>query len=93
VEKLATRPGVVTYNLGTGRGSSVLEVVAAFQEATGIEIPYEIVARRAGDVVAAYADPARAQRELGWVARFNLADMCRDGWNWQQQNPDGYPDH
>jgi UDP-glucose 4-epimerase len=92
VEQLSKKPGVVTYNLGTGRGSSVLEVVAAFEQATGIKIPYEIVGRRAGDVVAAYADPSKAQRELGWSAQFDLADMCRDGWNWQQKNPSGYPD-
>lgn len=92
VEKLDADPGVLVCNLGTGRGSSVLEVVAAFESATGVKIPYEIVGRRAGDVVAAYADPAKAKRELGWSARFNLADMCRDGWNWQQKNPNGYPD-
>ena len=91
VEKLRSRPGVVTYNLGTGRGSSVLEVISAFEKATGINIPYEIVGRRAGDVVAAYADPTKAKTELGWVAKCDLADMCRDGWNWQQKNPAGYP--
>ncbi len=92
VEKLTTKPGVLTCNLGTGRGSSVLEVIAAFEKATGVKVPYEIVGRRAGDVVAAYADPTRARMELGWAARFSLDDMCRDGWNWQQKNPDGYPD-
>ncbi len=88
----ASAPGVVTYNLGTGRGSSVLEVVAAFEQATGVKIPYDLVERRPGDVVAAYADPSKAHQELGWKAQFDLAAMCRDGWNWQQQNPDGYPD-
>lgn len=91
VEKLNSKPGVVTYNLGTGRGSSVLEVIAAFEKATGLKIPYEVVDRRPGDVVAAYADPALAQTELGWKTKFDLADMCRDGWNWQQKNPEGYP--
>ena len=91
VEKLRSDPGVLTYNLGTGRGSSVLEVLAAFQKATGIEIPYEIVGRRAGDVAAAYADPTKAERELGWRAKLDLDDMCRDGWNWQQKNPSGFP--
>ncbi len=91
VEKLTAKPAVVTYNLGTGRGSSVLEVIAAFEKATGVAIPYEIVGRRAGDVVAAYADPSKAQAELGWVAKFSLEDMCRDGWNWQQKNPQGFP--
>ena len=79
------------YNLGTGRGYSVLEVIAAFEKATRVKIPYEIVGRRAGDVVAAFADPTKAQNELGWVAKFDLEAMCRDGWNWQQKNPDGYP--
>lgn len=92
VEKLSNRPGILTYNLGTGRGSSVLEVIAAFEKATGVRIPYDIVSRRPGDVVAAYADPSKAKRELGWEAKFDLTDMCRDGWNWQQKNPHGYPD-
>jgi UDP-glucose 4-epimerase len=90
VQQLAAQPGVVIYNLGTGRGSSVLEVVAAFEKATGREIPLEIVGRRSGDVAAAFADPGKANRELGWVAQLTLEDMCRDGWNWQQRNPDGY---
>ncbi|MDP6723481.1 MAG: GDP-mannose 4,6-dehydratase, partial [Pirellulaceae bacterium] len=90
VEKLASHPGVLTYNLGTGRGYSVLEMIAAFKKATSIEIPYQIVERRAGDVVAAYADPSKAESELGWKARFDLDTMCRDGWNWQQKNPDGF---
>ncbi len=91
VQKLSARPGVMTYNLGTGHGYSVLEVIAAFERATRVKIPYEIVGRRAGDVVAAFADPTKAQNELGWVAKFDLEAMCRDGWNWQQKNPDGYP--
>lgn len=90
VEKLASDPGILTYNLGTGRGFSVLEVVRAFERATGIEIPYEVVARRAGDVVAAYADASQAERELGWTAKCDLETMCRDGWNWQQKNPNGF---
>lgn len=92
VEKLSERPGVVTFNLGTGRGSSVLEVIAAFERATGVKIPFEVVERRPGDVTAAYADPSKARRELGWQAQYTLEDMCRDGWKWQQQNPRGYPD-
>ncbi|HJN10752.1 MAG TPA: UDP-glucose 4-epimerase GalE [Pirellulaceae bacterium] len=90
VEKLASHPGVLTYNLGTGRGYSVLEMIAAFKKATSIEIPYQIVERRAGDVVAAYADPSKAESELGWKARLDLDTMCRDSWNWQQKNPDGF---
>ncbi|MEZ6087753.1 MAG: UDP-glucose 4-epimerase GalE [Pirellulaceae bacterium] len=89
VEKLASENGLFTYNLGTGTGSSVLQVIEAFREATGIDLPYQIVDRRPGDIVAAYADPSRAERDLGWKASRNLLDMCRDGWNWQQRNPDG----
>lgn len=83
---------VSTWNLGTGRGTSVLEVLHAFERAVGRELPYEIVERRAGDITASYADPSRAQRELGWQAGRTIDDMCRDAWNWQQQNPMGYPD-
>ncbi|MEM7128896.1 MAG: UDP-glucose 4-epimerase GalE [Chloroflexota bacterium] len=90
VKKLDSKPGLVTYNLGTGQGTSVLEVIAAFEQATGVEIPYEIVERRTGDVTAAYADPSKAAQELAWVAENDIYDMCRDGWKWQQQNPHGY---
>ncbi len=90
VEKLPSDPGVLTLNLGTGQGSSVLEVIAAFERTTGVKIPYEIVARRAGDIVTAYADPTKAKSELGWSAKLDLDDMCRDGWNWQQKNPNGF---
>ena len=90
VDALGHNPGVVTYNLGTGRGSSVLDVISAFEDATGITIPYEIVDRRPGDIAAAYADPAKAERDLGWKAEFDMRDICRDGWNWQKQNPDGF---
>jgi len=88
--KLMQRPGLVTYNLGTGRGYSVLEMVGAFAEACGREIPYRIVARRPGDIAACYADPEKARRELGWQARYGLAEMCRDTWRWQRSNPEGY---
>ena len=90
LDKLAEQPGVVAYNLGTGQGSTVLEVVAAFARACGREIPYKIMPRRAGDVTAAYADPAKAEGELGWKAERTLDDMCRDVWRWQLANPDGY---
>jgi UDP-glucose 4-epimerase len=90
VEKLAANPGVDVYNLGTGRGYSVLEVVAAFEEVSGRPIPYEIVARRPGDVGTSYSDPGKALRELKWSAERNLADMCADAWRWQSQNPKGY---
>ena len=90
LEKLAKNPGTVTYNLGTGRGNSVLEVVTAFEEASGKKIPYKILDRRPGDLAVSYADPGKAQRELGWVAERDINDMCVDAWRWQSQNPNGY---
>ncbi len=90
LEKLAENPGVVVYNLGTGRGCSVLEMIAAFEKASGRTIPHQIVARRPGDIAACYADPAKAQRELGWVAQRGIAEMCADTWRWQSANPRGY---
>jgi UDP-glucose 4-epimerase len=90
LEKLRQKPGLVTYNLGTGRGCSVLEVVAAFERASGRKIPYQIVARRPGDVALTYADPSRANRELGWRAVRGLDEMCADVWRWQANNPNGY---
>jgi len=81
---------VVTYNLGTGHGYSVLEVVAAFERATGRKIPYRFVERRAGDIATCYADPAKARAELGWDATRGLAEMCADAWHWQSNNPQGY---
>ena len=88
--KLANKPGIVTYNLGTGQGSSVLEVVAAFERACGKEIPYRIMERRPGDLAVSYAGTNKANRELGWVATRDIYDMCADAWRWQSQNPDGY---
>lgn len=82
--------GVETFNLGTGEGQSVLDVVRAFSHASGREIPYEIVAPRPGDVARAVADPTKANRELGWSARRTFADACRDAWGWQSKNPNGY---
>jgi len=90
LQKLATHPGVVTYNLGTGRGYSVLEVIAAYQRATGKEIPYRLVERRPGDIGVSYADPTKAQNELYWVAECDIDDICRDSWRWQSMNPNGY---
>jgi UDP-glucose 4-epimerase len=81
--KLATSPGLVTYNLGTGRGNSVLEMVRAFEQACGKPIPYKIVARRPGDIATCYADPARAKAELGWSAERDVAQMCADSWRYQ----------
>jgi UDP-glucose 4-epimerase len=82
----------ILVNLGTGRGYSVLEVVKAFELATGRKVPYEIVARRPGDSATSYADPSFAARELGWQAKFGIEDMCRDAWRWQSMNPTGFPD-
>jgi UDP-glucose 4-epimerase len=90
LERLAGRPGVHVYNLGTGRGSSVLEVVAAFERASGVAIPYEIGPRRAGDVAASWCDASKAARDLGWRATRGLEEMCADTWRWQQRNPHGY---
>lgn len=89
---LVDRGQSITANLGTGRGYSVLEVIRAFEAATGRQVPYEIVARRAGDVAASYADATLAARELGWHARLGIEAMCRDAWRWQSDNPTGYPD-
>lgn len=90
LKKLKEDPGVVIYNLGTGTGYSVLDVVKAFEKASGKEIPYEITDRRAGDIAINFADPSKAEEELGWKAEFDLEDMCRDSWRWQSQNPEGY---
>ena len=84
LERHAGEPGVFTYNLGTGQGHSVLEVIAAYEQQSGRPIPYEIVDRRAGDVVANWADVSKAARELGWEAERRLEDMCADSWRWQQ---------
>ena len=83
LSKLATAPGIVTYNLGTGRGNSVLEMVRAFERASGKPVPYQIVARRPGDIAACYADPSLAKNELGWTAERDIAQMCADSWRWQ----------
>ena len=88
--KLMKSPGLLTYNLGTGKGYSVLDMIHAFEDACGHDIPYEIAPRRPGDIAACWADPSRAEKELGWKAEKTLNDMCKDTWNWQQKNPDGY---
>ncbi len=85
-----SRPGTAVYNLGTGRGYSVLEMVDAFERAAGRKIPYEIVGRRPGDIAECYADPSRAKQELGWSATRTIDEMCRDAWRWQSGNPEGY---
>lgn len=90
IEKFADNEGVSVYNLGTGHGYSVLEVVKAFEKACGHEIAYEIKPRRAGDIAACYCDPAKAANELGWTAENGIDEMCADSWRWQTMNPDGY---
>lgn len=90
LDKLRENPGTVTYNLGTGTGYSVLQMVRAFEEVSGKQIPYEITGRRPGDVAEVFADPSLARRELGWEAEKGLEDICRDAWNWQSKNPKGY---
>ena len=90
IEKLCTNPGLVTYNLGTGNGYSVLDIVKAFEKASGVKVPYKIVDRRPGDVAECYANPDNAREELGWVAEYGIEKMCSDSWRWQTQNPDGY---
>jgi len=90
VEKILKNTGVEAYNLGTGTGYSVLDMVHAFENANNVEVPYQIVDRRPGDIAVGYADPTKAKEELGWEAQFGIEDMCRDSWNWQKHNPRGY---
>ncbi|MGL1893812.1 MAG: UDP-glucose 4-epimerase GalE [Spirochaetaceae bacterium] len=92
LEKLETKPGVVIYNLGTGNGYSVLDVVKAFEKASGVKIPYSVKPRRPGDIATCYAEPSFAFKELGWKATKNIDDMCNDTWRWQKNNPNGYSD-
>lgn len=90
LQAIADKCGVEVYNLGTGIGYSVLDIVKAFGRATGIEIPYVIAPRRAGDIAACYSDPTKAWEKLGWKAEYGIEDMCRDSWNWQKKNPNGF---
>lgn len=90
IEKVLNSKGVEAYNLGTGEGYSVLDVVKNFEKVTGITIPYEILERRPGDIGTCYANPSKALKELGWKAEKGLEDMCRDSWRWQKNNPNGY---
>lgn len=83
-------PGVAVYNLGTGKGTSVLELITAFGRACGHDVPYQITARRPGDIASCYCDPSLAQTKLDWRATLTIDDACRDAWKWQSQNPDGY---
>ncbi len=90
LDRLNTRPGLVTYNLGSGHGYSVMDVIKAFEKACGHPIPYQVMDRRPGDAPTSLADPGRANRELRWFAKKTLDDMCQDAWRWQSQNPAGF---
>lgn len=93
LKKLEEKPGLVTYNLGTGQGYSVLDLVNSFEKVNNIEIPYNIVDRRPGDIDMCYADPTKAYEELGWKAEFGIERMCEDSWRWQINNPKGYEEN
>ena len=90
LKKIEDRSGLSIYNLGTGVGYSVLDIVKNFEEATGVKVPYVITARRPGDIATCYADPTKAAVELGWRAENGIREMCEDSWRWQSMNPDGY---
>ena len=84
------KQGIAIYNIGTGHGYSVLDVVNAFIKANGVDVPYSIKPRRPGDIATCYCNPAKAKAELGWEAQYGIEDMCRDSWNWQKNNPNGF---
>ena len=90
IEYAASHKGTEIFNLGTGTGYSVLDIVNAFMRVNGIDIPYDIKPRRPGDIAECYADPAKAREGLGWTAKYGIDEMCRDSWNWQKNNPQGY---
>lgn len=90
LQKLDSNPGLVIYNLGTGKGSSVLEMIKAFEKASGKEVKYTIAPRRSGDIASCYAEPSKAESELGWKATRGVEEMCEDAWRWQSKNPNGY---
>lgn len=92
LKAIENKCGLAVYNLGTGQGYSVLDIVRAFEEANEIKIPYVIKPRRPGDIAVCYSDPSKAEKELGWKAQYGITDMCRDAWRWQKQNPNGYDD-
>lgn len=93
LQRLAKKPGCLAVNLGTGQGYSVLDMVKAFEKASGRAIPYEMMERRAGDITTCYAQSDKALQELGWTAQLGVDEMCRDSWRWQSDNPDGYPEN
>lgn len=90
LKKITENAGLCIYNLGTGTGYSVLDIVKNFEAATGVKIPYSIKPRRAGDIATCYSDAAKAKEELGWTAQYGIKEMCADSWNWQKNNPNGY---
>ena len=90
LQAIEKNAGLAIYNIGTGHGYSVLDVVNAFEKANGVKVPYSIKPRRPGDIATCYCDPSKAERELGWKAKYGIEDMCRDSWNWQSQNPNGF---
>ena len=92
LKKIEENAGLEIYNLGTGTGYSVLDIVHNFEDATGVSVPYSIKPRRPGDIDIYYASPAKAERELGWIAAFGVKEMCEDSWRWQKMNPNGYED-
>lgn len=92
ISYMDSHPGELIFNLGTGKGCSVLELVHAFEKANKLTVPYKIVGRRAGDIDECYCSPEKSRRELGWSAQYNVEDMCRDSWHWQTLNPNGYRD-
>lgn len=92
IQKLEENAGLKIYNLGTGHGYSVLDIVKNFEEANGVKIPYEIQERRAGDIATCYSDASLAKEELGWEAQYGIKEMCQDSWRWQKNNPNGYED-
>ena len=92
LKKIEEKAGLKIYNLGTGCGYSVLDVVHNFEKASGVKIPYSIKPRRAGDIATCYADAAKAKEELGWEAQYGILEMCEDSWRWQKNNPNGYDD-
>ena len=90
LKKIEAKSGLCIYNLGTGTGYSVLDIVKNFEEATGVKVPYVIKERRPGDIATCYADPGKAKEELGWTAMYGIREMCEDAWRWQSNNPNGY---
>ena len=90
LKKIEGNPGLAIYNLGTGKGYSVLDIVKNFEAGTGVKIPYVIKLRRAGDIATCYCDASKAEKELDWKAENGIREMCEDSWRWQSNNPQGY---